>query len=244
MCLHCVDLTPPWGRPHADASAHDDARDVAIGGQSGSGGVYRALDAADGEGGIGGGDSRAPDDDGSAPDGDMGGSGMGSQPGSGGVGQGGDPSGDGGSAGGTGGMTGTGGTGGGSEVPPRDAGPDAPAAPPDTAPLRCTGILDSGICWYLGKSGDSCARTCVSHGGTSPQAASHVGISSQGGSLSECRRLLGLLGVQGTVLSATRSDDTGLGCLTTLGLCVWLSSPAYSDSSALTNAQLVCGCLQ
>ena len=74
------------------------------------------------------------------------------------------------------------------------------------------GIRDAGICWYFGELGASCAATCTDHGGPSPQAASHVGIESQGGSLDECIRLLGLLGMTGTVYSGSRSDGQGLGC--------------------------------
>jgi hypothetical protein len=109
----------------------------------------------------------------------------------------------------------------------------------------CAGVLDSEICWYYGAIGESCATTCATHGGPSPQAASHVGIASQGGSLTECTRLLGLLGMTGTVNSGTRSDGQGVGCHVFTGPAYWwLSSPAYSDTARLSNVRIVCGCVQ
>jgi hypothetical protein len=107
----------------------------------------------------------------------------------------------------------------------------------------CAGVLDSGICWYQGGPGASCATTCSTHGGPSPQAASHVGIASQGGSSNECTRILGLLGMTGTVTSGTRSVGEGVGCHVFPGPAYWwLSSPAYSDTASLPNVRIVCGC--
>jgi hypothetical protein len=190
-----------------------------FGGEPNTGGVS-------GQGGIGGLADAGIDAAGSAS--------MGGQSGAGGT------SGLGGSLGGAGGTTGSGGTGG----APADASPDSVAAGADAASFRCDGVERSGICWYLGNPGDSCATTCASHGGNSPEAASHVGVASQGGSASECGRLLGLLGLPGTVQTGTRSDGIGLGCVVALGLHIWLSSPPYSDSARFANIQLVCGCLE
>jgi hypothetical protein len=108
----------------------------------------------------------------------------------------------------------------------------------------CAGVADSQICWYLGKSGDSCAMTCASHGGTAARAASHIGVASQGGSPEECGRLFGLLGVSGPVVSGTRSDAVGVGCFTLLGLHVYLTAPPYADSARYSGAQIVCGCVR
>jgi hypothetical protein len=124
-------------------------------------------------------------------------------------------------------------------------GPDASSSRGSTTALsRCEGVDSSRICWYLGAAGDSCVTTCASHGGNSPQTPSHVGIASQGGSASECGRLLGLLGQSGTVYPGTRADAEGLGCVLALGYHVWLTSPAYSDNAKYAGIQSVCGCLE
>jgi hypothetical protein len=111
-------------------------------------------------------------------------------------------------------------------------------------PAACSGVADSHICWYLGRSGDSCATTCATHGGTAAQAASHVGNASQGGSADECARLFGLLGATGSVLTGTRSDGQGLGCCALPGMHVYLTSPPYSDSAKYGGIQVVCGCVR
>jgi hypothetical protein len=135
------------------------------------------------------------------------------------------------------------GSGGATAVNP-DADPDPVDAFVDVRepPPRCGGVSDSQICWYLGKSGESCATTCATRGGSSPQAAAHVGNGSQGGSAQECSRLLSLLGISGSVLSATA--DEGVGCAVALGLHWYVTSPAYSDNARLASVQVVCGCLR
>jgi hypothetical protein len=179
---------------------------------------------ADGSGGVGGGEG--------ANGGAGGGAGANGNGGAGATGGAGEAGGTGGRAASTGGTaTGgasTGGTGTGG-----------------SSPGGCAGMLDSGICWYYGALGASCATTCATHGGSSPQTPSHVGIASQGGSVAECTRLLGLLGITGTVNSGTRSDGQGVGChVFPAAQSWWLSSPAYSETASLTNVRIVCGCVQ
>lgn len=147
---------------------------------------------------------------------------------------------------GRGGIVGTGGVvGSGGAISVR---PDAELKPADAlvdvGEPACGGVADAQICWYLAKSGESCATFCAFHGGASPQAASHVGIASQGGSAQECGRLLSLLGTSGTVFSISRSDGEGAGCGVALGIHWYVMSPAYSENARVSNAQLVCGCLR
>jgi hypothetical protein len=151
-----------------------------------------------------------------------------------------------GGGGGTGGRTAsTGGTGTGGSPSTGGASSGGTMSTGGTSSAGCAGVLDSGICWYYGALGASCATTCATHGGSSPQAPSHVGVASQGGSLSECTRLLGLLGMTGTVNSGTRSDGQGVGCHVFTGPAYWwLSSPAYSATARDSNVRIVCGCVQ
>ena len=109
---------------------------------------------------------------------------------------------------------------------------------------ECNGVADSKICWYVGRAGDSCATSCASHGGTSSQAASHVGNATQGGSAQECSRLLSVLGLSGPLISTARAEDEGVGCAVALGLHWYVTSPAYSDVAKIASVQLVCGCLR
>lgn len=68
----------------------------------------------------------------------------------------------------------------------------------------------------------------------SPAAASHVGTSSQGGSVRERYPLPDLVTSQGLEVTDSRSGDEGLGCyVSLLGLHVWLSSPPYDPSATL-----------
>lgn len=111
--------------------------------------------------------------------------------------------------------------------------------------IGCSGVVDSDICWRLGNLGASCADTCMSSGGTSPNAAKHVGTSTQGGSLAECRRLLGLLGITNNVI--TVAIDQGLGCHHKPAMPLpyaWASSPAFSDTASSPDASILCGCLR
>lgn len=118
-----------------------------------------------------------------------------------------------------------------------DAGADASTG-------SCVGPARSGICWYLGPLGSSCQKVCASHGQPAPEAATHVGTASQGGSLSECGILLGLLSVSGAPANGTRSDGLGLGCHVYNTSPWWLSSPNFSVSASHASAKLVCGCTQ
>lgn len=149
---------------------------------------------------------------------------------------------------GSGGARGTGGVagGGGATGLPMDAGSSGTDAIPDVSdPLpRCGGVADSEICWYLGRAGDSCVTSCAGHGGTSSLTASHIGNAAQGGSAQECGRLLSLLDGSGTVLSTSRSEDEGVGCVVALGLHWYITSPAYSDSARITGVERLCGCLR
>ena len=114
-----------------------------------------------------------------------------------------------------------------------------------TTTPACSGVLYAGICWYLGPDGSSCQDACASHGQTSPNAASHVGTTTQGGSLAECGKILGLLGITGTPFTTLRLDGRGLGCYQkTNGNSWWLSTPDFSATASLGSASRVCGCTQ
>jgi hypothetical protein len=138
----------------------------------------------------------------------------------------------------TGGQAGAGAGGAGTDGGP---GPDAGS---DGSSISCAGPARGGICWYLGELGRSCQQVCASHGQAAPEAASHVGTVSQGGSLSECATLFGLLGVGGVPTSVSRSDGLGLGCHLYNQAPWWLRTPNFSASSSYAKATLVCGCTQ
>lgn len=110
----------------------------------------------------------------------------------------------------------------------------------------CAGASAMGVCWYLAKPAASCASTCTEHGGANPRAASLIGTTSQGGRLSNCRRVLFALGVMQPPQRALREDGYGLGChLWSSGETFWLDdpSPRYSASSpGLYSARVSCGC--
>jgi hypothetical protein len=109
----------------------------------------------------------------------------------------------------------------------------------------CAGVAYGGICWYLGPTGSSCQQVCAKHGQPAPAAASYVGTTVQGGSISECRTLFGLLGMKGELESGTRSDGLGLGChMVQTSALWWLSSPSFSVSAGAATIRLVCGCTQ
>jgi hypothetical protein len=108
----------------------------------------------------------------------------------------------------------------------------------------CAGPARGGICWYLGPLGSSCQQVCASHGQPAPEAATHVGTASQGGSLSECVILMGLLGVNGAPANGTRSDGLGLGCHVYNTAPWWLRAPNFSVTANHASAKLVCGCAQ
>ena len=114
-----------------------------------------------------------------------------------------------------------------------------------TTSPACSGVLYAGICWYLGSDGSSCQDACASHGQTSPSAASHVGTTTQGGSLAECGKILGLLGITGTPFTTFRLDGRGLGCYQkTNNNSWWLSAPDYGATASLGSVRRVCGCTQ
>jgi hypothetical protein len=145
---------------------------------------------------------------------------------------------------GTGGATNTGGTGGASLM---DGGEEGDTATVEvgmdvgTDTTTCSGVPHAGICWYLGPQGNSCQQVCASHGVPAPEAASHVGTATQGGSNAECKLLLGLLGSSGTPQNGTRPQG-GLGCHLYSGAPWWLESPNFSISASDPDSRLVCGC--
>jgi len=114
--------------------------------------------------------------------------------------------------------------------------------------VACSGLLYSGICWYLASSGSSCTQACTGHGGPATLAAGHVGTAAQGGSLSECATLLSLLGVAGTVQGV--ESISGVGCSKNTGTMgpgpglYWCTSPDFSPTASLSGVQPACGCLQ
>jgi hypothetical protein len=114
-----------------------------------------------------------------------------------------------------------------------------------TTSPACSGVPYAGVCWYLGPDGSSCQDACASHGQTSPNAASHVGTKTQGGSLAECAKILGLLGITGTPSSTLRLDGRGLGCYQKANSnSWWLSAPDYGATASLGSVRRVCGCTQ
>jgi hypothetical protein len=154
--------------------------------------------------------------------------------------------GSGGHASGSGGTSNSGGTansGGTSSTGGASGGSTGGSGGSTTTPT-CSGVLYAGICWYLGAKGSSCQDACASHGQPAPAAASHVGTTTQGGSLAECGHILGLLGISGTPFAGTRLDGRGLGCHQWLGSLWWLSTPDFSATASLGSASRVCGCTQ
>jgi len=157
----------------------------------------------------------------------------------------------------TGGQADTGGTGGGGPTPV-DGGDGAGGSTAtggqgatgtsgtggSTSTTTCAGVPRAGICWYLGPDGSSCQQVCTSHGQTAPDAPSHVGTATQGGSQAECATLFGLLGLTGTPEKGTRSDGQGLGCHIYGATPWWLTSPNFSATASHASAKLVCGCTQ
>ena len=149
----------------------------------------------------------------------------------------------------TGGSTGTGGliASGGA---PATGGNSSTGGVPGTggsSSVACSGVLYSGICWYLAPSGDSCTQACTDHGGPSSLAVGHVGTAAQGGSLTECATILSLLGVAGTVQNV--ASISGVGCSSNTGTMAapgpyWCTSPDFSTTASLAGVQPACGCLR
>lgn len=194
----CVNLRAPW-----EGVVQQDA------GSSGAGGLGPSADLGMGGGhGQGGGTANGDGAGGAAGAGGVafiGGSAAGGG-GAGGEVIGGSAGGDGGAAGGdlagfdTGGAESGGASAGG-------AGGTTVSGSGGSPSCAAEGRLDSQICWYYGASGASCAATCTAHGGISAFAPNHVGSLAQGGTLAECTRLMKLLGLDGSVTSATRSPS-------------------------------------
>jgi len=148
------------------------------------------------------------------------------------------------SSGGASATAGSGGSAGGQSATGGHAGSTGGSGGSTTTPA-CSGVLYAGICWYLGPDGSSCQDACASHGQTSPNAASHVGTTTQGGSLAECGKILGLLGITGTPFTTLRLDGRGLGCYQkTNSNSWWLSAPDYGATASLGSVRRVCGCTQ
>lgn len=131
-----------------------------------------------------------------------------------------------------------------------DSGPNAlgPAsldagASADATPGPCAGASHGGVCWYLGAAGATCEETCEAHGGFAPETAAYVGTAAQGGSSAQCATILGLLGEDGAVITASRSD-VGIGCHQwgVEGQAYWLTAPDFSPTAGSSVARVVCGC--
>jgi hypothetical protein len=206
--------------PNLDSSSPK-TQDARLGADTASGGGTGTLDAGTAQGGSGGHSS----------------SGGGTSSSGGTSSTGGAPSSTGtsaaaGTGGSAGGQVATGGQGGG-------------GSSGSTATPACSGVLYAGICWYLGSQGSSCQEACASHGQPAPDAASHVGTATQGGSLAECAHIFGLLGISGTPSDGTRSDGRGLGCHQWASGSLWrLTTPDFSATANQGSARLVCGCTQ
>ncbi|MET0340545.1 MAG: hypothetical protein ABW252_06065 [Polyangiales bacterium] len=136
---------------------------------------------------------------------------------------------------------------------PADAGVPTDAATPadagaDAGTFACAGQRLLGLCWYLGAVDQSCDQACAARGGFDTRTASHVGTSSQGGSLAACMQILAALGRTGPVEEGMRSDDFGLGChFWPNGDMWWLTRPSFRPSAASpagTGVRIACGCLR
>jgi hypothetical protein len=106
----------------------------------------------------------------------------------------------------------------------------------------CAGAAYQSVCWYLGALEESCDVVCSSHGGVDADGAALVGTAAQGGSVEDCRAILGLLGVELTVKSGARTDGRGVGCHIWSGEAWWLRSPDFSSTASSDKAQVACGC--
>lgn len=128
---------------------------------------------------------------------------------------------------------------------PPDAGsgtPDAGSAMPDAGTPTCDVPL-FGMCWYMSAANQSCTQTCASHGGVDTNFTKYVGTALQGGSLANCKNVLGKLGAPTSVLTAIRTDFYGFGCHVWNGTSYWLSPrPNASESVAAASARIACGC--
>jgi hypothetical protein len=126
--------------------------------------------------------------------------------------------------------------------------PDAAAATaPDAATsLPCGGSRVLGLCWYFSDPETSCNDSCSSRGGFDSRATQYVGTTSQGGSVDACRQILTALGKPGSVVTATRDDNLGLGChVWTDGTRYWLDDPSPLFMPALVappQASVACAC--
>ena len=105
----------------------------------------------------------------------------------------------------------------------------------------CAGSVFQGLCWYLGPRGESCDAACTTHGGVAAGAQAFVGTATQGGSLSECRQLLTLLGVTTAPFLGER-DDVGLGCHLYDADPYWLDAPDFTTDASVPESRIVCAC--
>ena len=121
--------------------------------------------------------------------------------------------------------------------PPAPDDMDAGAPPP-----ACAGAELFGICWYIGKEGQSCEQTCADHGGPDGAASEHVGTAYQGGSREDCVLILNALGQPYRV--RTTEHDQGVGCHVPAGdeYQHWLSYPPFNPRAKLPTARIACGC--
>lgn len=110
----------------------------------------------------------------------------------------------------------------------------------------CSGSSALELCWYLGRSGESCSEVCEAHGGFDDRSLSRVGTSWQGGSSDDCAVVLGALGLQGTVYAAARYDLRGLGCHRWDDrVAYWIASPAlarFGPEARAPLAEIACAC--
>jgi hypothetical protein len=111
---------------------------------------------------------------------------------------------------------------------------------------RCSSnaVSYAGICWYLGGAGSTCDQVCASRGQLAPEAAMHVGTASQGGSLTECSKILSLLGTVAVPSSGKQVSGNGFGCHLYGGSPWWIESPDFSSAAKAPEVRIVCGCVK
>ncbi len=138
-----------------------------------------------------------------------------------------------------------------------DAGGDADAVATDSggggasdagSEPGCAGVLVEAVCWYLSANDQSCDQACAARGGVDPEASAIVGTPPQGGSAAQCASVLSALsgGAQVQVTNGNRTDGLGIGChlFGENDDAWWLTTPAFSTSVAVPEAQIACGCNQ
>jgi len=109
----------------------------------------------------------------------------------------------------------------------------------------CGGTVVFGLCWYITAFATSCNRHCASHGGFDTRTASYIGTPSQGGSLNNCRNILGALGYSTNVAEGTQASGGGFGChVWSGGDKWWLSSPNFVPSISGASVNIACACIR